>query len=269
MSRSHQTTPTVPTDPTGALVAAGESEFHSLEKEILGEFTRLAGGPHASIAVCGLAADEPAAAEDEVVEFFSSCGVEAERMRLDGAHAHLMRASALWFTGGDERRLVDALPDELVPVIRQRHLDGMVVGGAGAGAAALSGSLLVAMRNGPGHDDESVDIDDHGLGLIDDLIDPYVAEWGRMPRLLAALDAHPAVAFGIDEGTALVAQSGRLRVIGRGAVTVIDASTPNDADHADHDVAVLEHGQGYDIEHRKALSPTEARSVAPTDPPVH
>lgn len=245
----------------GALLAAGETDLHTLEVEILAEFTRLAGGPHASIAVCGLAGENPDDAATPVVDFLTSHGANAERLHAEGGSAHLLRATAVWFTGGDERRLIDAMPAELAQIIQQRNDEGMVVGGSGAGASVLGGAALVA--SGPQTD---VGVEPGGLGLIDELIDPHVGELGRMPRLLAALDAHPAVALGIEEGTAMVAQGGRLRVIGRGAVTVIDA-TEVGASHGEPDIAVVEHEQGYDLAEHAPLPPAQAKLVAPQGRP--
>jgi cyanophycinase len=56
------------------------------------------------------------------------------------------------------------------------------------------------------------------------IIDQHFAERGRANRLLAAIAQQPGkLGIGIDEDTAIVVEGDRFRVIGSGAVTVLDA----------------------------------------------
>jgi len=63
-----------------------------------------------------------------------------------------------------------------------------------------------------------------GLGLIRDvIIDQHFAERGRIGRLLGAVAHSPRVlGIGIDEDTAIVVSGESFRVIGSGAVYVVD-----------------------------------------------
>ena len=66
-----------------------------------------------------------------------------------------------------------------------------------------------------------------GLGLLPGVvIDSHFAERGRMGRLLGAVAENPKnLGAGIDEDTAIVVERGeRLRVIGSGAVYVVDGT---------------------------------------------
>jgi cyanophycinase len=64
-----------------------------------------------------------------------------------------------------------------------------------------------------------------GLGLVrDTIIDQHFAERGRIGRLLGAVAQSPRVlGVGIDEDTAIVLQGDDFKVIGSGAVYVVDA----------------------------------------------
>ena len=103
---------------------------------------------------------------------------------------------------------------------------GGTVAGTSAGAAAMPETMLIA---GPG--DESNEISAlgmaPGLGLIKNVvIDTHFAERGRMGRLLGAVTQNPRnLGLGIDEDTAvLVEDAANFRVIGSGAVYVVDGS---------------------------------------------
>jgi cyanophycinase len=65
-----------------------------------------------------------------------------------------------------------------------------------------------------------------GFGLLRDVIvDQHFAERGRIGRLLGAVAQNPRIlGLGIDEDSAILVQRGRFRVIGSGAVYVVDGS---------------------------------------------
>ena len=64
-----------------------------------------------------------------------------------------------------------------------------------------------------------------GMEFIDGVvIDQHFAQRGRLGRLLSAVAQYPHhLGLGIDEDTAVVVTGSRFRVIGRGAVSVVDA----------------------------------------------
>lgn len=63
-----------------------------------------------------------------------------------------------------------------------------------------------------------------GIGVTDLIIDQHFQARGRMPRLISAVVRNPKhVGVGIDEATAILMKNGTFKVVGRGAVTVIDA----------------------------------------------
>jgi cyanophycinase len=103
-----------------------------------------------------------------------------------------------------------------------------------------------------------------GLGLIRDvIIDQHFAERGRFGRLLGAVAHNPRVlGLGVDEDTAAVVEGRELRVIGSGAVYVVDGEHVSHSNVAEarperalsmHDVRVhvLAAGDGFDLDKRR------------------
>jgi cyanophycinase len=108
-----------------------------------------------------------------------------------------------------------------------------------------------------------------GLGFAPDLVvDQHFRRRDRMGRLITALSYNPEpLGVGVDEDTAaMIDADGVLRVLGSGAVTVVDASglrfTDSHAVHRGQPVAMLglkvdflTAGCRYDTRSRVALSP--------------
>lgn len=147
------------------------------------------------------------------------------------ALAALSDADLLFLTGGDQERLVDVLIDTpLQALIRERHRAGtLAIAGTSAGASALGAHMPVG------------DLDDQfagpaqplhrALGLMPALVvDQHFAQRKRHARLLRLVTLDPRrLGVGIDEDTALLIRpDAGLRVVGSGAVTVIDAARASD-----------------------------------------
>ncbi len=190
-------------------------------------FLRHGARPEEIIALRLAVADDPATAEDEA-------GWARNAGRPEDV-ARLAHAGAIWFTGGDQARILAALvaPDgretPMLEAIRARHRAGAVVGGTSAGAAIMSDPMLTggdpvaAVAPGRG---EAVTTG-RGLGFLRGAtVDQHFDARNRLPRLLAVLADRPQRArlgFGIAEDTALVIDGGEARVAGRGLVTLVDA----------------------------------------------
>lgn len=136
-------------------------------------------------------------------------------------------ASVLYFTGGDQLRLTSQVADS--PTYRcmcERYLDGALIAGTSAGAAAMSDTMLVGGPSDTSNRISALSMAP-GLGLLDDVvIDTHFAERGRMGRLLGAVAQNPKnLGLGIDEATAILVEKGEtFTVIGEGAVYVVDGS---------------------------------------------
>ena len=109
-----------------------------------------------------------------------------------------------------------------------------------------------------------------GLGLMPHIIiDQHFAERGRIGRLLGAVAHNPRVlGVGVDEDTAILVTGDRFRVLGSGAVTVVDGSGVTHCNIAEarpestlsmHDVRlhVLATGDGFDLATRRPLRPPD------------
>jgi cyanophycinase len=106
-----------------------------------------------------------------------------------------------------------------------------------------------------------------GLALIRNvIIDQHFAERGRFGRLIGAVAHNPGVlGIGIDEDTGAVVEGDRFRVIGSGAVYVVDGSAVSYSNLAEarlervlsmHDVRVhvLGTGDSFDLVQRVPIA---------------
>ena len=138
----------------------------------------------------------------------------------------LADAAGLFFTGGDQLRISSQIGDTPIEeMVRAIHRRGGVIAGTSAGASVMSDTMLVRGSSAESHRIGDLNMAP-GLGLIEDvIIDQHFAERGRIGRLLGAVAQNPRVlGIGIDENTAIVVENDRFRVIGAGAVYVVDGT---------------------------------------------
>ena len=103
--------------------------------------------------------------------------------------------------------------------------------GFSAGAAVASARAVVGGWRHDGvpvcPEEASEDLDEvavvPGLGLLDVVVDVHCAQWGTLPRLLAALRPGDR-GLALDEDTALHLDAGGAVVAGRGAVRLVRAT---------------------------------------------
>jgi cyanophycinase len=144
---------------------------------------------------------------------------EEETLRILG------EATGIFITGGNQLRLSTILGGTPVArMIRSLNATGVHVAGTSAGAAIVSEHMIAGGRSGSSPRESGVELAP-GLGLTNRvIIDQHFNQRQRMGRLLAALSFNPfACGLGIDENTAgFIAPDGRLEVVGRGTITVVD-----------------------------------------------
>lgn len=197
----------------------------------------------------------------ELVDFY----VEERDQTRDPEMLRIFEGAAgVFFTGGDQLRISSQIGDTPIEQrVREIHRAGGVIAGTSAGASVMSDTMLVR-----GEGAASYRIGDlamaPGLGLIRDVvIDQHFAERGRFGRLLGAVAHNPRIlGVGIDEDTALVVEGREARVIGSGAVYVMDGE---DASHSniaearaeralsmfDVRLHVLSSGDRFDLKRRR------------------
>jgi cyanophycinase len=167
---------------------------------------------------------------DAAVELWKKTGArEVFKLKLDDmdrAQAALDRATLIWMPGGFQGLLMKTLAGTPIPdVIRRRFAEGATIGGASAGAAAMS-ATMVADESTPEGDTAGGPRTMQGLGLWPAaIVSPHFTERRRSGPLLAIVQDHPGlIGVGIDDGTAIFLSRGRLEVAGRGTITILETA---------------------------------------------
>ena len=192
-------------------------------------FVKLAGGNDVRIAVLPQASAREDRGESSV-KMFSELGAKVFIVKLENpeaARARLDEATAIWFPGGSQAALYDALKKaDLVKYIRDRHADGLPIGGNSAGAAVMSAIMIPRMPEKPGLRAGNTPTTP-GLGLAPGLIiDQHFIVRRRMNRLLSAVIDHPEhIGVGIGEATAIIVRGNHFTVMGKNSVVVINSRT--------------------------------------------
>jgi cyanophycinase len=190
----------------------------------------------------------------------------------------IRNARGIFLGGGDQVKLVSALSGTPVEqAIRDAYLDGAIICGTSAGAAALTKTTLA----GNEVDDEGKLVEQYigpGLGLLGyhTLIDTHFTQRRRLYRLFVAVAEFPALmGLGIDEDTALIVKREIGTVVGKGGVTFVDGSSVrfNNATEVTKGpeltisalrVGIIGTGQQFNLKRREVqalLSPPAAREV--------
>ncbi|MDB5083621.1 MAG: cyanophycinase [Bacilli bacterium] len=220
----------------GKLVIIGGAEDKKEDCKILREVVRLAGGPKAQVVVVTVATDLPLDVGAEYLEVFEKLGVQDVRTFDVSKRDHADRnssvkaiesATCVFFTGGDQVRITNLLGGTRVDsVLSERFQQGLILAGTSAGASMMSSSMIVT---GQQETNPRLGMLEMGPGmefLPGVVIDQHFDQRGRLGRLLLAAARYPHhIGLGIDEDTAIVVEGRRFEVIGRGAVTIVDASS--------------------------------------------
>jgi cyanophycinase len=151
--------------------------------------------------------------------------VKVSRTDPDAARAVLERASLIWMPGGYPSLLMHTIAGSPIPdIIRERFAAGVTIGGASAGAAAMS-RTMIADESTPDGNGINGPVTEEGLGLWPEaIVSPHFTERRRLGPLVAIVHNHPTlVGVGIDEGTAVVVSDGEFEVLGLGTVVIVDA----------------------------------------------
>jgi cyanophycinase len=220
--------------PRGLLFVIGGGEDKEGDCTILAEFVRMAGGDKSRIIVMTAATDLPEEVGAKYSRVFRRLGAMKVKVvdvstREDAGNpkslAALKQATGIFFTGGDQLHVTSLIGgSEMDLLLHELYKKGIVIAGTSAGAAMMSGSMFV---RGPSEENPRLENLQLGPGaefLMGAIVDTHFSQRGRHGRLISAVAHYPhALGIGIDEDTALVAKDGIFEVIGKGAVTVIDA----------------------------------------------
>ena len=166
-------------------------------------------------------------------EGFTNVGIIKVESAADGLDPvsieRIQHAHAVFFTGGDQNRLVSLLAGTKVmsAIANKYHVDpNFIVGGTSAGAMAIPEIII-----GGGVISEALYAGEikiaKGLDLIRNvMVDTHFVKRGRFARLAHAVALNPScLGIGLGEDTALIISDGNYaECVGSGMVIIIDGS---------------------------------------------
>jgi cyanophycinase len=252
------------------LVIGGAEDPDEKHLCILPRLVKMAGGRNARILICSSPSEDPHDKIRSYAPLFEKLSVaeviaapitDRNQAASDEVLAGVERATAVFFTGGDQLRLTALMAGtDMCERIRERlYGEGMVVAGTSAGAAAMSSVMIIGGRDQGTVRRADVDLAP-GLGYWrDTVVDTHFNQRGRPNRLFTIFAQNPQVlGIGIDENTAIEVEPGeRFTVLGDGAVMVLGGrvSHTNAASAGDEDtlaitdalVHILPDGYGFDL----------------------
>jgi cyanophycinase len=263
--------------PKGCLIIIGGHEDRSPEGEraILREVAKHVHG--GKLVLATVASHRPEGYFDEYEKAFADLGlgelvelyVEERSQAGDREKLSVLDdAAGIFFSGGDQLRITSQIGDTGIEAkVRALYERGGVVAGTSAGASVMSETMLVKGTSKETHRIGDLHMSP-GMGLMRDvIIDQHFAERGRFGRLIGAVAHNPRVlGLGIDEDTAAMVQGDVFRVIGSGAVYVVDGADVSHCNVAEassesalsmHDVRVhvLSDGDSFDLKARRPFHP--------------
>ena len=166
-------------------------------------------------------------------------------------------ASAVWICGGQQLKLAEAYSGSGIESALQRLLmRGGTIAGSSAGSAIMSKVMI-----GSGTEQPKIST---GWDLLPDaIIDQHFTERQRLARSQIAVGMHPeCFGIGIDEATAVFVKGRRIRITGRGNVSILLAKT----DYRDAESITLEAGNAADLTQLRRAARQRASQIDPGEP---
>ena len=258
----------------GFIVPIGGAEDKVADQVVLRKFLELSGDKDAHIVIIPTASQLEDTG-DRYVKIFEELGAgstdvlritERDDAKCPERVERLQKATGVFMTGGNQLRLSTILGGtELATNLRRLNAAGVHIGGTSAGAAFISEHMIAYGAEGSTPEGGMVTLAP-GLGLSNAVIvDQHFRQRDRLGRLLSALAFNPfMIGIGLDEDTAaFIGPDNLIRVLGNGAITVVDVSELAHSSMADVrdgepveliDIRlhVLGHGSRYCLDNRKA-----------------
>lgn len=263
----------------GALIIIGGAEDKVGECRILREFLRIGKGRHARVLVMTVATELPIEVGMDYVEVFKRLGAEdvrtfdvscREAANRDSAVEFARDATCIFFTGGEQLRITKLLGGTRMDAALHDALRrGVVLAGTSAGASMMSSTMIV---DGEAETNPRISMVNMAPGmefLEGAVVDQHFAQRGRVGRLVSAVAQYPHhLGLGIDEDTAVIVEDRAFRVLGHGAVSVVDAGTLTHSNlntvSSDESLAlcgiqmhILPDGYGFDLKTRTPITDWE------------
>ena len=135
-------------------------------------------------------------------------------------------ATGIFFSGGDQNRIMDVLADEaLLQMVKSKYNSGTPFGGTSAGAAVMSDPMMTGEADLKILDGTKVGVR-KGLGFVPNVIfDQHFLVRQRHNRLFGLIIANPKMlGIGIDEDTSVMIEDNRrLTVVGKTQVMFVNS----------------------------------------------
>jgi cyanophycinase len=156
---------------------------------------------------------------------------KAENVDDENCLSQIKNAGLIFFTGGDQNRLLKAFQKtKALSLIQDLHHGFTHLAGTSAGTAIMSEIMLTGSPLAPYTEFDGIRPNlvetTKGFGFVKKvIIDQHFLKRGRENRLMSAVLDHPhLIGVGIDEATAVVIHPNEsFDVLGESAVMVIDA----------------------------------------------
>lgn len=257
------------------VIGGAEDKVHG--KEILQTFFQRSGGRDAVIGIVPCASREPTLIGERYYRLFDDMGAKEikvldirDRSGADdsGYRRFVEDCTGIFLTGGDQLRLCGLLADTplMNRIVERAQKREISLAGTSAGAAIMGHHMISGGSSAECPNRALVDMA-KGLDIIPGvLVDQHFYNRNRLARLLSAVCAHPELlGIGIDEDTcAMFDNDGMVRVIGKGAVTIVDARNMSYSNHNEaygnqplsmHNLKlhVLAYGDRYDLQRHEPL----------------
>jgi cyanophycinase len=274
---------------TGPAIAIGGA-LRDDNSAVWSRLVELAGGPGARFVVLATASSDPETSARGTIAALTAHGAVAEHLRVapqlkdvDLTRAvrdptlidKVRAASGVFFTGGDQGRIVDTLrpggvESPLLAAIRELQQRGGVVAGTSAGAAIMSQTMfrdpasVITLMKGPLRPGQDFDA---GLGFAqsDLFVDQHFLRRGRLGRMLVLMQAHDmTLGLGVEEDSAAVLRGDQVEVLGPGGALLVDlADAAMDTklgvfNLSNARLTYMGHSDRYDLRTR-TLTPARAR----------
>lgn len=246
-----------PAEARERLVLAGGGDR---PREAMARFVEWSGGTKARLLVVTWASGEPQASwqalRADLGRFDPARVEQAPTAPLAGAGRdqaldQIRAATGVFFSGGDQNRVMDVLQDTaLLTALRRRYQEGTAFGGTSAGAAIMSNLMITGEGDFTVIDGDRVAVR-VGLGLLPGVIvDQHFVKRLRENRLFGLVLKHPRLlGVGVDEDAALLVRDNRHAEVVGGTVVMVDGREGGGR----LTVQVLRPRARYDLRRRRAL----------------
>jgi len=218
----------------GTLIAIGGNEDKLDDMKVLKRIVNESRGRDTKVEVITTASENPRLMSDNYEKAFKRLGVHGFgsiniSTRTEAADRSLEKrineANLIFFTGGDQLRLSSILGGSFfLETVHKRFLDGAIIAGTSAGAAALSETMIYDGEGSSGLLKGSISMGP-GIGFISDLIiDTHFITRSRIGRLFQVVATNPSIlGIGLCEDTAIMIKKEDIfEVFGSGLVVVVD-----------------------------------------------